>query len=83
MSDPNVHTVPRGDGWANGLESSTSVLARFDTKVEAVTAGRDSASAAKVEHVIHNADGTHRREALVRQRPVPAERRNSGPQGER
>ena len=58
MSDPNVHTVPRGDGWANELESSTSVLARFDTKVGAVTAGLDSASAAKVEHALHNADGT-------------------------
>ena len=58
MSDPGVHTVPHGDGWANELEGSASVLATFDTRDEAVTAGRDAAAAAKVEHVIHNADGT-------------------------
>ncbi len=58
MSDPGVHTVAHGDGWANELEGSASVLATFDTRDEAVTAGRDAAAAAKVEHVIHNADGT-------------------------
>jgi len=24
MPDPNVHTVPHGDGWVNELEDSTS-----------------------------------------------------------
>lgn len=57
MANPTVHTVPHGDGWANELESS-GVLATFDTKAEAITAGRDAAMAARVEHVIHNADGT-------------------------
>lgn len=58
MSNAGVHTVPHDDRWANKIEGSTGVLATFDTKEEAVTAGRDAASAASVEHVIHNADGT-------------------------
>lgn len=58
MPNPSVHTVPHGDGWANELEASEGVLATFGTKDEAVAAGRDAAAAAKVEHVIHNADGT-------------------------
>ena len=58
MPDPNVHTVPHGDGWANELEGAGTILATFDTEAEAVTAGRDAAMASKVEHLIHNADGT-------------------------
>ncbi len=55
------------------------MLATFGTRDETV-AGADMAMAAKVEHVIHNADGTQRMQK-PRQRPVPAERRNSGPPG--
>ncbi len=59
MSGPAVHTVPQGDdGWANELEGSQLVFATFDTRDEAVAAGRDTAMATKVEHIVMNADGT-------------------------
>jgi len=72
MTDPNVHTVPDGDRWATELEGSDR-LATFETKEEAVTAGRDAAAAAKVEHVIHNADGTIAEKHSYGNDPYPPE----------
>jgi len=73
MPDPNVHTVPHGDGWANELEGSRRPLATFNTKDEAVTAGRDAASAAQVEHLIHNTDGTIAEQHSYGSHPHPHE----------
>jgi hypothetical protein len=53
-----VHTVPRGDGWANEIGGGETLPATHDTKDEAVKAGRDEARKRGVEHVIHNQDGT-------------------------
>lgn len=56
-SKPPVHTVPHGDGWANRREGATRVSKTFDTKSEAVKAGRDTAARESTEHLIHNRDG--------------------------
>lgn len=56
-SKPPVHTVPHGDGWANRREGASRVSRTFDTKNEAVRAGRDTAAREGTEHLIHNRDG--------------------------
>jgi len=58
------------------------VLATFGTGNEAV-AGADMAMAAKVEHVIHNADGTISECRSHGNDPYPAERLILGLRGER
>jgi hypothetical protein len=57
--------VPRGDvatfhedgWWYNRIEGGKA-LGRHDTREEAVTAGRAEATRRKVEHIVHNRDGT-------------------------
>jgi Uncharacterized protein conserved in bacteria (DUF2188) len=51
-----VHTVKRGDRWANVYEGSDRILERAPTKTEAVRAGGAGARKNRVEHVIHRAD---------------------------
>ena len=54
----NVHTVPReSGGWANKTEGASRASGTFDTKAQAVVAGRQQAQKAHVEHLIHNKDG--------------------------
>ena len=57
MAEGFVHTVRRQEGWANTIEGQDGALpGTFETKEEAVTAGRDEAIRRKTEHVIHNED---------------------------
>jgi hypothetical protein len=59
MSNHDVHTVPNpaGDGWVN--ETGGAIVGVVHaTKGIAVHRGRELAIQQRVEHVIHNADGT-------------------------
>lgn len=57
MAAGNVHTVYKHESWVNKLEEGEE-LATFQTKEEAVSAGRHEARHRKTEHVVHNMDGT-------------------------
>jgi len=52
-----VHTVYKDGSWINEAGSET-IGGKHDTKEQAAAAGRDAARDRKVEHVIHNQDGT-------------------------
>ena len=58
MAEGDIHTKPHGDGWANEREGASRVSETFKTKQEAQEAGRAQARREKVEHFIHNKDGT-------------------------
>ena len=58
MSKGDVHTVPHSDGWANKVEGNSWVSNTASTKAEAQARGREMARRAKVEHHIHNKDGS-------------------------
>ena len=59
MAEGFVHTVHVNGRWANSLEGhDRALLGTFDTKEEAVEAGREEASRRLTEHVIHNKDGS-------------------------
>ncbi len=58
MSKGDIHTVPSGDGWANEREGQDRAISKHPTKDEAEKAGREVARGDKVEHLIHNKDGT-------------------------
>jgi hypothetical protein len=51
----SVHTVPKGNGWAN--ESGGRTLSNHRTKAAAQKAGRREAIKRQAEHVIHKKDG--------------------------
>ena len=57
MAEGFVHTVHVHGGWVNALEGQDRVfLGTFDTREEAVEAGREEASRRLTEHLIHNED---------------------------
>ena len=57
MAEGFVHTVYVNGRWVNWLEGQDgAVLGTFDTKEEAVEAGREEASRRLTEHLIHNED---------------------------
>jgi uncharacterized damage-inducible protein DinB len=59
MAEGFVHTVHADGRWRNTLEGDEEEPAEtFDTKAEAVAAGRAEARRRATEHVIHNEDGT-------------------------
>ena len=60
MSRGWIHTVYRKEteDWANQVEGGEQASSVHATKEEAVKRGRELASAAETEHVIHNKDGT-------------------------
>ena len=58
MSKGDVHTLPHKDGWANKIEGSSRVANTAAKKAEAQAKGREMAIKRKVEHLIHNKDGT-------------------------
>lgn len=58
MSKGDVHTLPHKDGWANKIEGSSRVANTAAKKAEAQAKGREMAIKRKVEHLIHNRDGT-------------------------
>ena len=54
-----VHTVHRQRRWLNEIEGDDAALSgRYETKDEAVAAGREEAMRRETEHVIHNEDGS-------------------------
>ena len=57
MADGFVHTVYKNGQWVNELEGGSEFGAAHATKEDAVSAGRERATADKTEHVIHNQDG--------------------------
>ena len=57
MARESVHTVPTGRWWKNEIEG-VGVLFTYDTKDEAVQAGREEARRRGTEHVIHEEDGS-------------------------
>lgn len=54
----NIHTVPTDDGWANRREGAVRASSTHSTKAQAQAAGREAARRDRVEHLIHNKDGT-------------------------
>jgi hypothetical protein len=58
MADGDVHTVHKDGSWTNTVEGGSSPSATYETKDEAVSAGRDLARKHEAEHLIHAADGT-------------------------
>ncbi len=58
MSKGDVHTLPHKGGWANKIEGSSRVANTAARKAEAQAKGREMAIKRKVEHLIHNKDGT-------------------------
>ena len=58
MSKGDVHTLPHKGGWANKIEGSSRVANTALKKAEAQAKGREMAIRRKVEHLIHNKDGT-------------------------
>ncbi|MFC8192744.1 DUF2188 domain-containing protein [Cellulomonas sp. NPDC057328] len=53
-----VHTVHKDGKWCNEVEGQSSTLGgAYDTREQAVDAGRDAARDLQVEHVIHGLDG--------------------------
>jgi len=59
MAEGFVHTVHRDGRWMNSIEGDQAPLPdNFETKEEAVGAGRLEARRRQTEHVIHDQDGT-------------------------
>jgi len=57
MAEGFVHTLHVNGRWINALEGQNRVLlGTFDTKEEAIVAGREEASGRLTEHLIHNED---------------------------
>ena len=52
-----IHTLFKFNRWTNEIEGDTRNIGTFETKEDAVAAGRKSAINRKTEHVIHNLDG--------------------------
>jgi hypothetical protein len=60
MADGDVHTVPHRGGWANRVEGESRVASTHKTKIAAQKRGRELAILRKVEHLIHNRNGSIR-----------------------
>jgi hypothetical protein len=59
MAEGFVHTVYADGSWKNSVEGDErALLGTFESKEEAIRAGRGEARRRHTEHVIHNQDGT-------------------------
>jgi hypothetical protein len=59
MAQRFVHTIFAEGRWQNTFEGETSqVYELYDTKADAVAAGRAEAQRRKTEHLIHRKDGS-------------------------
>ena len=59
MAEGFVHTVHADGRWRNSVEGDQAPLPdSFDTKEDAVEAGRTEARRRQTEHVIHNENGS-------------------------
>ncbi len=71
MAEGFVHTLHVNGRWVNSLEGQDRLLlGTFDTKEEAVEAGREEAIRRMTEHLIHNEDLTIAERASYRDDPV-------------
>jgi hypothetical protein len=68
MAKGDIHTVHRDGKWFDEVEGGDRASNSAAMKADAQATGRDMARERKVEHVIHNLDGTMRAQ-LLRQRP--------------
>ncbi|AYA26603.1 hypothetical protein SAMN02745947_04536 [Rhodococcus rhodochrous J3] len=58
MPAGDVETFHQDGSWHNRIEGASDLLGTYATREEAVAAGRDEARRRKVEHLVHNLDGT-------------------------
>jgi hypothetical protein len=58
MAKGDIHTVHRDGKWFNEVEGGDRASNSAATKADAQATGRDMARERKVEHLIHNLDGT-------------------------
>ena len=58
MPKGDVETFHKDGKWHNRIEGHEVLEGDYDTRDEAVDAGRDEARDRKVEHIVHNLDGT-------------------------
>ena len=58
MAKGYIHTVYKDGLWVNEIEENDPFGSEYQTKEEAVDAGRIHAIRNQTEHVIHNQDGT-------------------------
>lgn len=56
MAAGDIHTVPRGDRWANVFEDGERLIVSAGTKETAARMGRELARLRGVRHVIHERD---------------------------
>ena len=70
MADGFVHTVHADGAWRNSIEGDAPLAGAYETKADAVEAGRAEAQRRQTEHLIHNEDGSIARAQLLRQRPA-------------
>ena len=58
MAKGDIHTVHRDGKWLNEVEGGERASNSADKKADAQAKGREMARDRKVEHVIHNIDGS-------------------------
>jgi Uncharacterized protein conserved in bacteria (DUF2188) len=58
MAEGFVHTVHTDGSWSNSIEGASPLAGTYETKADAVEAGRSEARRRQTEHLIHNEDGT-------------------------
>ncbi len=68
MAAGDIHTVPRGDRWANVFEDGDRLIVSAGTKETAARMGRELARLRGVRHVIHDRDD--RADAVARGRDL-------------
>jgi hypothetical protein len=56
MAAGDIHTVPRGDRWANVFEDGERLIVSAGTKETAARMGRELARLRGVRHVVHERD---------------------------
>jgi hypothetical protein len=59
MAEGFIHTVPKNGMWVNTVEGGDAIPSTFDTKQEAVSAGRDLARTARSANVTRTAATPH------------------------
>ena len=58
MPEGDVLTFHADGTWRNRVEGHELLPGEHDTRAETVAVGRDEARDRKVEHIVHNLDGT-------------------------
>jgi hypothetical protein len=66
-----IHVTKHGDDWATKRAGASRASELFDTKAEAVNAGRETAKAEKGQLIIHGRDNKIQEERTYRKDPFP------------